>query len=95
MARNGKQEREEIRKLKMKASELIKIQDKFEKGKIWAICNDSVKEKRILTIPCPNCGSVKITVSNRIFTCKKCKISYRIDRSLGLIKILKNETEIQ
>ena len=91
MARNGKQEREEIRKLKMKASELIKIQDKFEKDKIWAICNDSIKEKRILTIPCPNCKSAKITVSNRIFTCTACKIVYKIEN--GLIKILKNEKD--
>ena len=93
MSVNKKQEEKRIRKMRMDASGLKKIQDKFEKGKIWAICHDSIKEKRILTKPCPNCHGAKITVSNRIFTCTACKIVYKIEN--GIIKILKNETEIQ
>ena len=86
---NSFQEYDDLKKLEPKLKKARIDQARREKGKIWAICNDSVKEKRILTIPCPNCGSVKITVSNRIFTCTACKISYKIET--GIIKILKNE----
>lgn len=82
---NTFQEALDIEKSKPKIKKAKAKQKEFEKGKIWAISKDFAKETRVLTNPCPRCNSGKITVENKVFTCTKCNLIYRIDELLGTV----------